>query len=115
MRSDYQVSNSEETEDSIEPNSADSEMEFEETGNESDPISNGSILGNEDREAYEEMEAKAELQKPNLFNSGLDLRSLLRSLEKNTKTDPDKGSRYSSKSSMILPNNIVQALQFHKI
>lgn len=110
MRSDYQVSNSVETEDSIASNSADSEMEIEENENESDTISNGSILGIEDREAYQDLEAEAELQKPFLFYNGLDLRSILRSLEKNSKKDSETGSRYSIKSIMHLSCDMMQAL-----
>ncbi|KAF7843117.1 uncharacterized protein G2W53_000022 [Senna tora] len=93
MRSDYQVSNSVEIEDSDVPNSADSEMKIEESGNQSDANSNGSILGTKDWEAYQDMEAEAELQKPILFKNGLDFGSLLRSLERNSKKDSDNGSR----------------------
>ncbi|XP_028772065.1 uncharacterized protein LOC114729242 isoform X2 [Neltuma alba] len=92
MRSDYQVSNSAETECFSPPSSADSEMEDVENGYESDGINGGRILGIEDSEAYQDMVDEAEWQMP-FFNNGLDLRSLLRSLEKNSKKDSNTGSR----------------------
>ncbi|XP_054780893.1 uncharacterized protein LOC129288382 [Prosopis cineraria] len=92
MRSDYQATNSVETEDFSPPYSADSEMVHMENGYESDGISNGSILGVGDSEAYQDMVDEAEWQMP-FFCNGLDLRSILRSLEKNSKKDSNTGSR----------------------
>ncbi|KAK4269596.1 hypothetical protein QN277_022733 [Acacia crassicarpa] len=92
MRSDYQVSNSVETEDFSSPNSADSEMEHVENGYESDEINSGRSLEVEDSEAYQDMVDEAEWQMP-FFNNGLDLGSLLRSLEKSSKKDSNTGSR----------------------
>ena len=91
MRSDYYLTYSVQTEDSVVQNSAGSETQVVANGTESNLVSND-ILGIEDKEVYQDMQVQQE--KPILSNHGLDLRRLLRSLDKNSKKDYGRGSRF---------------------
>ena len=77
MRSDYHLIHS-----------ADFEAQVVANGKESDLVSNG-LLG---IEGYQDMDVN--VQRPFLFNRALDLRSLLLSLDKNTKKQFDRGTRF---------------------
>ncbi|KAJ7952075.1 DUF3754 family protein [Quillaja saponaria] len=90
MRSDYNLTQSVGNEESVAESSATSEREVVANGKESDSVSN-SINGIESMEGGEKEEF--ELENSLLFKYGLDLRSLLRSPEKNLKSYTDDESR----------------------
>ncbi|KAK7325345.1 hypothetical protein VNO77_29507 [Canavalia gladiata] len=83
MRSDYHVTNSLQT-----AHSADSETQVVPNGKDSNLVS----LGIEDGKLYQDMQ-QDQLEKPRLSDRGLDLATLLRSLDIASKKDYDRGSR----------------------
>ncbi|XP_061357190.1 uncharacterized protein LOC133301561 isoform X2 [Gastrolobium bilobum] len=91
MRSDYHLTNSLQTEGegSVIQNPPDSEKQVVANGMDSDLVRND-ILGVEDGKVYQDVQVQ--LENPMLSNRGLDLRSLLRSLDMTGKKDYDRGS-----------------------